>query len=332
MGGVFVMFEKRDECVASLKKEGRLLSPRITAPLARRPRSRWYGNDSCYSRAGKRSRADLAPSPFSLDDAKSHRRRTGARTPAETSSDEDGQHDRSSKRRSHAEKLSPVFSPIEPHDCRELMGNISPLSIGSDERKYTFQMERSVSTFSAPDAVMGAVTWASCQQTPAAQEPAHRYCMLCSFLFSLMPANAQVVRPNPEGCEHAFCKGCYDAASSAATSLRPHFPACPECKRLGATEAREENTTALAVLTSSSRASQERTGFEALGVAKYSKNFDAAQLTPAVLVELVEGSAHGLMDDAVAVLHMELDLDVEACEWIYEQVVACRNFAKPSGE
>ena len=319
------MFAKRHECVAGLEKQERLLSPRITAPLARGPRSRWYGDDSFHSRAGKRSRAGLAPSPFSLDDAKSLRQRTGARTPAETSSDEDDQGDRSSKRRSRAEKLSPVFSPVEPHELsREVMGNISPLSIGSDERKYTFPMERPVTTFLTPDAVVGVVAWASCQQTPAAQEPTHQYCMLCSFLFSQMPANAQVVRPNPEGCGHAFCKGCYDAASSAVTVVRPRSPACPECKRLGATEAREQNPTALAVLTSSAQAPQEGADFESLGVAKYSAAFDAAQLTAAALVELVEGSARGLMDDAVAVLHMELDVDVEACEWIYEQVIARR--------
>ena len=64
--------------------------------------------------------------------------------------------------------------------------------------------------------------------------------------------------------------------------------------------------------------------FEALGVAKFSAAFDEARLTAPALVELVEGSPRADMDDVIAFLHMEVEVDIRSCEWIYEQVVASR--------
>lgn len=328
------------------------VSPRITAPLSQGPGSRWYGDDTFYGKR-KRTRADMdcEPSPFSLDgggdsglsavpgDVQSRAMKSVWRgagrgfEPAEMSSDDDDQDVRSSKSRPHVEKLnrlSPVFSPVEPDErSRELMGNISPLSIGPNDSKYAFPVERPRSTFFKRDAVavVGVSAWASCQQTPdsretpASQEPAHRYCMLCSLLFSEMPRTARVMRPSPEGCGHAFCKSCYDAALGVTTITPSRVSACPECTRLGDVEARVAKSTTLAAVAASS--APPDIDFDALGVAKFSAAFEAAQLAAPALIELVD-SAHGSMDDVVACLHMELDIDIGSCEWISEQVAASR--------
>ena len=307
---------------------------RITAPLSQGPGSRWYGDDTFY---GNRKRKRT-----------SSRVMTGASVrrfePAEKSSEDDEQDVRSSKCRPRVKELSPVFSPVEPHESsREMMGSISPLNIGSNVSKYAFPPQRPRSTFFKQDlgTVVGVSSaWASCQQTPdarekpasretlASQEPAHRYCMLCSFLFSELPRTARVMRPSPEGCGHAFCKGCYDVVIGQTTVAPPQVPACPECARTGVVEEPEAKSNTLAVDAASFARAPQDIDFDALGVAKFSAAFEGAQMTAPALVELVD-SARASTDDVVAFLHMVLNIDIGSCEWIFDKVTAFRQHNVP---
>lgn len=298
---------------------------RITAPLSQGPGSRWYGDDTFYGNRKRKRTSSRALTSVSV----------GRFEPAKTSLKDDEQGVRSSKCRPQVKELSPVFSPVEPNEhSREMMGSISPLDIGSSESKYAFPAEHPRSTFFKQDlgAVVGVSSvWASCQQTPdaretpasretsASQEPAHRYCMLCSFLFSEMPRTTRVMRPNPEGCGHAFCKGCYDAVIGPTAVVPPRVSACPECTRTGAVEASEAKSSSLVVDAASFARAPQDVDFDALGVAKFSAAFKRAQMTAPELVELVD-SARASTDDVVAFLHMELNIAIGSCEWISDKV------------
>jgi hypothetical protein len=354
----------------------KLLSPRITAPLARGPGSRWHADDSFYGGSGaawrsrKRARGPEAePRPPSLSlaadtdelTAGQNRRRIGgtftplhdrctdfAAAASEDAGSDDDLPERSLRHQSSLGKPSPVFSPVTRHEhSLAMMRNISPISIargdtavgrteGSKAPLLNCMTEHAADTSTVP----------VCRQTCASEESAYKYCMLCSFLFSQMPGRTVVMRPNPSAdpdCDHAFCKGCYEA--SAASRANP----CPECTRLASADtslqelatAEEASSSSVCRRPSHSHQAAEQTWtFEALGLSKFSTVFGAARLTAGALVSSLEQpttvssssscssssssssacSSAGGADNVVAFLHAELEIDLVECEMICEQV------------
>ena len=141
------------------------------------------------------------------------------------------------------EHRSPVFDAATPDEQQNLQkqGTIPTLSIhatssgcGQLAESTEDSAARGFSTIPSPDEQDAAVQlllqqYSGCQrrESLASEQAQYAFCMGCSYLFSQLPVVAVVVRPRPSCCDHAFCRGCYEAAAGERLAQWP----CPECER-----------------------------------------------------------------------------------------------------